>query len=529
MQVCPSVSPCGDYIIYGKKHGIQRDRVRRHDQRHPPTASVGFIAEKDMTATKWSPDSSLAMIISKNAVEIVDPHELVQVATVKNGSGGLGSIASADFLDNHHILLTWEFGKTRLWHLSSGKSVDLPDIKTTCNAPNWQCRPGPRSPPLFALLARPAAEDHLVLQFTSLRHAPSLFRLPTVDAQAISWSPDGRWLALLDVPTATPNLYIYTPDGHLFRSFPSPKDSASGLSIKDIAWSPEGRLLALSYYDGRVELLNSRTFSSLAAIEHNTTIDQTDLPVNSRAPVWQENVSATNERSYTYEAQPVSPPLSRIKVGPDPAEHGVAESCFSCDGRYLATRDGRMLNTVWIWNMTTLLPHAVLIQHTNVRRVTWHPTQSDTLMIDCAEAIAHLFDAASGEAPQAHHTQATPNARLSWVPTASHEPVIILVTQRTKFDLFFPGGKPDFGGGTPLVRKLAVNAGFDEGVSEDSLFDVLSGRKPLPPKTQPSYTEMVDLDVQAEDDMVGELDDTFREKRKHLAAELDPLDDSDIF
>ncbi|EME85833.1 uncharacterized protein MYCFIDRAFT_181791 [Pseudocercospora fijiensis CIRAD86] len=104
-----------------------------------------------------------------------------------------------------------------------------------------------------------------------------------------------------------------------------------------------------------------------------------------------------------------------------------------------------------------------------------------------------------------------------------------MVTQKSQFRLLYPDGQ-DEDQGTPQLHEQSGNAAFEEGASEDSLFEVLSGRKPLPPKTAPSYTELVDMDVETEDTAEeGALDDTFREKRKPLAEELDPLDDSEIF
>ncbi|EME85834.1 uncharacterized protein MYCFIDRAFT_97710, partial [Pseudocercospora fijiensis CIRAD86] len=293
----------------------------------------------------------------------------------------LGKIASADFVGNDRLLVIWEFGKARLWHLKTGRACDLPDIKTTCEGPVWQNRPGYKRPALLALLCRNGAEDQLVLQFPTLDQMPLGIKLATTDAQSISWSPDGRWLAILDTPSVSPNLHIYTPDGHLFRSWLSKKNVDAELGAKNIEWSPDGRVLALACHDGRVELLNARTFSQLATIEHHTTIAQSSLPLSEQAPVWQERVSSANERSYTFAPQPVCPPLSRSKPTSEPVELGVAELCFSCDGNYLATRDCRMLNTVWIWNTATLAAHSVLLQHSNIRKLTWHPTRAETLLV----------------------------------------------------------------------------------------------------------------------------------------------------
>lgn len=101
-----------------------------------------------------------------------------------------------------------------------------------------------------------------------------------------------------------------------------------------------------------------------------------------------------------------------------------------------------------------------------------------------------------------------------------------MATEKTTFRLIYPDGQDE--NDVQPVSPSLDNAPFEEGASEDSLFDVLSGRKPLPPKTHPSYTEMMDLDVEAENTVDGDqLEDTFREKRR--TVHNDPLDDSEFF
>lgn len=525
-----SASPQGDCVVYLRETGICKQNLHRRGPAIANTAA-SFHHTK-VTSLRWSDDGSQVLIVSDRGVKVIEVGILLDNALLNNGSGGLGKIVSADFVGNEYLLAVWEFGKTKLWHVLSGKAADLTDIKMICDGRAWQTRPGAVADGklrLFAMLHRAGAEDHLALNFSSLNHALPPIKLPTCDAQSLSWSPDGRWLAIVDVPTASPYLHIYTPDGHVFRSYPSSKDSEPGLGVKEIAWSPEGRLLALSKYDGRVELLNTKTFMPLAVIEHSSTIDQKSRPTETQARVWQQFVSASSVRTYKEPPQPVSPPLSRSKPTTEPFELGVAEMCFSCDGRYLATRDCRMLNTVWVWEVSTLVAHSahsVIMQHANVRKLLWHPAEPSLLLIDCAEEIATVYDVSSKAEPQMFPTSARPRAMLSWISTPRGGKTTIMATEKTTFKLIYPDGQDDAG----VQETLTADSGaeFEEGASEDSLFDVLSGRKPLPPKTNPSYTEMMDLDAEAEDTVDGEqLDDTFREKRK--AAERDPLDDSDFF
>ena len=373
----------------------------------------------------------------------------------------------------------------------------------------------------------------LNVYFPASQKQMSCTKLSTTDAQSLCWSPDGRWLAVLDTPSASTSIHIFTPDGHRFRSYPSVPDNGSApLGVKSCVWSRNSQILALTQYDGKIVLLNTRTFAPLAIIEHTATVDQRSLEESQQAAIWQEAVSAAGERSYSNTAQPVSPPLSRTKPTTEPNELGVAEACFSCDGAFLATRDERMLSTVWIWNMSTLAAHAVIIQHSNVRKLHWHPTQPSLLMIDCAEGVVYLFHASSSEAPVSLSMTLPGAATLSWVNTISSSKSVLLSTTKTSFQLVYPDGVPNGAeiAQTAGLSRSAADDGFHEGASEDSLFDVLSGRTPLPPKTEQSYTERIDMEVETEDDDHStRVDDTFRERKPRRPEPIDPLDDSQIF
>lgn len=527
-----TASPLGDEVAYVRNNAhVLKHKIYWNEA--PTSSYTDFPRDKKVKSLKWSADASQILAVWDAGINVMDSDRREDRVNIRNGSGSLGKIMSADFVGNDHLLVIWEFGKAKLWHMNSSKASDLPDLKTTCDGRAWGLRPGPPSQPLtlFALLSRIGAEDHLLLQFSSLEHKAAPIKLQTSDAQSISWSPDGKWLSVLDVPTANPSVYIYTADGHCFRSYPPSRDVDNGLGIKHLAWSPDGRLLALAKHDGRVELLNTKTFSPQAMIQHHTTIDQCALLPEQRAPVWQEEVSASYVRSYSLQPQPMSPPLSKTKQGPEPSDLGVAETCFSCDGSYIATRDCRMLNTIWLWNAATLSTQAVIIQHSDVRSLIWHPSQPDTLMIDCAEGIAHVFRVSSSGPPVAHATNNTPRALLSWISTPADAKPVIMARSMNRFEFIFPDGNDHELRGTSRPQTRAEQVPFEDGASEDSLFEVLSGRKPLPPKTEPSYTEMVDLDIEAEDTMGGGLEDTFREKKQAVQAqaEVDPFDDSEIF
>ncbi|KAK3116767.1 hypothetical protein LTR53_002533 [Teratosphaeriaceae sp. CCFEE 6253] len=525
-----SSSPCGKLLAC-----ITDGRLRLHPTQAPQRLHADFAvktAARDVTTLAWSSDSSYIAVVSDSHVEVRDVEDPGTFVRIDNGSGGLGRFISASFVGDGDLLTLWEFGRAKIWNPSTGKGTDLGDFKTTCDGLAWQERPTGEIRTI-ASLARPAAEDTLTMHFSESSTSMPPVRLPTVDAQALSWSPDGRWLAVLDTPTARPSVHFYTPDAHLFRSYPatSPLDSTSGLGVKAVTWSADSRTVALSRYNGTVVLLNATTFAPLAMIEHNITIDQTSLPAHQQAPIWREAVSAANERSYSLAAQPVSPPISRPKPSTEPSELGIAETTFSADGSYLATHDERMLSTVWVWNTSTLAAHAVLMQHHDVRKVHWHPTRASLAMLDCGEGIGYLYDASASSPLTPMSVPLPGNSGFAWVRTEVEGRLAVLCTTKSSFRVLYPEGCDTAAHDTDSQTGVGADM-FEEGTSEDSLLDVLSGRKPAPDrKSETSYTDIVEIEAYAADgsQTLG-LDDTFREKsRARTAVEADPLDDSQIF
>ncbi|GAB7359928.1 hypothetical protein MBLNU230_g7454t1 [Neophaeotheca triangularis] len=523
------------------------------------------IAPKDITSLVWSEGADHIAVVSAQCIEVVDLQEQRRRVRLDNGAGGLGRFSAADFVGEDLLFVVWEFGRSKIWDIRTGKGVEAGEVKTTCDGTRWARRPGSRGDQTqLALLSRQGAEDFLTILFPASYTALPSGKLRTTDAQALSWSPDGNWLAILDSPSASPySVHIYTPDGQCFRSCPEPAtDMNLGLGIKSIHWSPDAGTLALAGHDSRITILNARTFSPTAVIEHSTVIDQAALPLAQRASIWQEIVSPSHMRSYKYIVQPFSPPVSRTKPALEPAGSGIAEACFSQCGRFLATRDERMLSSVWVWDMQTLAAHAVLVQHANVRKMQWYCTKGSSkndygqqLLLDCGENVAYLWSAVSrspdeeAQPPATVSTELKSNTTFNYLPGDPDRPALLAST-RGCFQLLRPYGMPSdetFSGAAlnpPPVQqtddsyalKAEAEAGKEQDEAEgDSLLDLLSGRTPMPAKSEPSYTEKID--AEAEDaTATGELQDTFR--GKHLlrrspppveAIASDPFNDSEIF
>ena len=99
------------------------------------------------------------------------------------------------------------------------------------------------------------------------------------------------------------------------------------------------------------------------------------------------------ERSYVAAPQPATPPTSLSLGKSDSPTHGISAIAFNSDGTLLATRNDFIPTTVWIWSLNNSSAIDVLIHHSAVKQVTWHPSQSDLLLIHCAipEPAVHLW------------------------------------------------------------------------------------------------------------------------------------------
>ncbi|KAK5116497.1 hypothetical protein LTR62_008046 [Meristemomyces frigidus] len=526
-------SPCGRYLAY-----VQDTRLRVSTLSAPERHSNEFNIKKlpkEILSIIWSHDSNRLATVSHTLIEVLNVSDASSRVRLDNGGGGLGHFSSAVFLDTDHLLTIWEFGRGRIWNLTTGRSTEIGEVKTTCSGSSYCMRPNPSRHPsnILATLFRVAAEDVLSIHFVEQSKSMPKATLPSADAQDLSWSPDGRWLAVLDTPTASVNVLFYTPDGHFYRSYTDTSCvDDRGLGIKAIVWSYDCRKVALARYDGGVVLLNTKSFTILASIAHNTAIEHSALEPPHQAPIWREHVSATNERTYSLATHPVSPPLSRSKASTEPSELGVAEMSFSCSGEYLATRDERMQSTVWIWSTQTLSTHAIIIQHANIRSVQWHPTHPELLLLDCGESILYILEVTSSSPPLPITVPIPGTPALTWLNTTIIQPLTILAATKSASRLLFPSGRPT--NASPSNNQPSPIPGaetpFDEDTSEDSIMDLLSGRPARSRRSEQSYTERIDSEENAAEETVR-LDDTFRAKRRPLevSAEVDPLDDSQIF
>jgi hypothetical protein len=126
----------------------------------------------------------------------------------------------------------------------------------------------------FAVLLKPDALDLLTIHEFRTYELVTRAVLPTVDAQGLKWSPDGRWIAIWDAASAGTKVLVFTADGQLFRTYNGPPgfNDSFDLGVRIIEWSPASsssgasEFLAIGKVDGTVDILRCKTVSSFSSI-----------------------------------------------------------------------------------------------------------------------------------------------------------------------------------------------------------------------------------------------------------------------
>lgn len=197
---------------------------------------------------------------TEDYVRVFDLQDQKYLVNIDNGSGSMGKNAHVEFGANMDEVLIWSSFSSRLvvWNIATGKSIEIKDPK---HVGKGHDRRGGNKTSIFALITRHTSHDIVNLHIQGSYTITKSIALPTIDAQGLKWSPDGRWLAVWDSPRMGYKVLIYTADGNLLRTYSGDyfDDALIGLGVRCIEWSISGDFLAVAGYERAITLLNTRT------------------------------------------------------------------------------------------------------------------------------------------------------------------------------------------------------------------------------------------------------------------------------
>ncbi|KAJ3351054.1 WD repeat-containing protein wrap73 [Entophlyctis luteolus] len=230
------------------------------------------------------------------------------------------------------------------------------------------------------------------------------FPVDTSDLEDISWSPDGRYIAVWD-SLLEYKLLVYSPDGRLITSYSAYE---SGLGIKSVAWSPSGQFIAVGSFDEKVRLINNATWKPMMEFSHPGYLPFPDIDVfkesNGKEPSGKSGLlrahpmgDARPQTHYILGRPPINVPTVRVEVDKtSPPKRGVGICEFSCDGRYIATRNDNMPTSLWVWDLLTLSQLALIVQTMPIKEICWNPLKPGLCAISCVNGHIYLWTCGSG-------------------------------------------------------------------------------------------------------------------------------------
>ncbi|KAH7080890.1 hypothetical protein FB567DRAFT_115057 [Paraphoma chrysanthemicola] len=533
-----------------------------HDARNsrlawsPPAGSFYSSTDSESTPPRRSTalKSNRVLLFDDSTSRVYDLRDEKWSATISNGSGGMGKNVHVEFGATEDEVLVWsDFAAClKVWCLRTGRSVEIRDPKFSGKeGRGWGYRPTNDARhgkgKVLAMLCRTSGVDVLMLLSARTYTVISRVELPTTDAAGLKWSRDGRWLAIWDAASAGYRLQIYTADGNLYRTITrEPTDDIDtwgieGLGIKSVEWIPGNEKLAVGGWDRRVRILSTRTFTPVVFLDHTPVIH---VP---NAPVYTEHIDGQENRSFMLTPQPATPPKAPLEKNESPLmKQGISILAFNTDGTLCATRDDSTPSTVWIWDLRSLKPWTILIHFSPVKSLQWHPHDPLRLLIqtnhDSPTVYIYTADHLSSSTSTSSSTSQHPPTILdlsahllkpagtlparyttSWLNTHADKKPVLSLAHHQGYVVVWPDGKDQI---------LRFEGAEEE--SDDSLYDILTGRTPVPRLRDAEDETGIDMDEVEGDSVEFELDDTFREKRgRGIVSDKDTvrrgaLDDSGL-
>ncbi|KAI9932243.1 hypothetical protein ASPWEDRAFT_68245 [Aspergillus wentii DTO 134E9] len=324
------------------------------------------------------------LVASDNRILVWQLNPLQLHAEIESAEPGATNIDFGGDENEIIVFHAWNT-KTTIFSLDTGRSQVIKTPKFF-HYNSFGYRPKTRQ---FAILLKPDTTDILTIHEFRSYELVNRAILPTVDAQGLKWSPDGKWIAVWDAASTGTKVLIFTADGQLFRTYSGPpeSDSVFDLGVRNIEWSPVDDRTGLSNYlavgkvDGNIDILKNKTFSCSTSLSHVFHIDP-----NSPS-IWRERY-ADSDGDLEYAEASGSSAFSTV-TDPSGPPRGVSIMAFSSDGSLLGTVDQTRPNIVWVWALgsTPGLVTALVHEHA-VRQVIWHPSKTQLLITTANSSMA---------------------------------------------------------------------------------------------------------------------------------------------
>ena len=216
----------------------------------------------------------------------------------------------------------------------------------------------------MALAERNEAKDIIGIYYTNKWTCIKKFLPVTDDLQDVKWSYDNSALLIPDSPTLCV-MYIYSPIGDLISKIELYQYK---MGIKCLDISPNGHYICLGLYDQTLRIFNNISYTCVTIFEHDKEI-LNDIKVNYYK---EEIINNEGETKYVQIKPPIDLKNENIlKNNNKTTKIGISKMAFSSDNYFLATKNDKMPNILFIWDLNLMNLQFVLIQQNEVVFFEW--------------------------------------------------------------------------------------------------------------------------------------------------------------
>ncbi|KAL7819095.1 hypothetical protein V8C26DRAFT_36428 [Trichoderma gracile] len=410
-----------------------------------PPASSATGSPTSISPLLWAPSSSKVLICSTDQLDLFGALQHPEFhATVRSYTSLIGGKPSfIQFGARDTELLIWSASGLKLVvvDVCGSGAVEIASPKfhqATSASRGLSVRPETGH---LALLARSGGRDIVSLHNPVDRQVARSWYPETLDAQTLSWTPDGKWLLLWESAVQGHRLLIHTPDGQHFRTITAANllkgpDAELELGIRICQLSPNAEICAIGDYSRDVCILQTHSWRAQMRLSHPATITPKDT-----LQVWQEKIAmessqARARHTFLKATQVLSPPGPATDAqSAAEAKAGCSMAAFDASSTLLATRLDDSPCTLWIWDIVAAELRAVLIFHSSVS-FQWHAKLRELLLITSQDPAQHglsfmwdpLSDGPTPLVPADHLPagRAVGKAQVAWINRETDSPVLFV-------------------------------------------------------------------------------------------------------
>ena len=221
----------------------------------------------------------------------------------------------------------------------------------------------------MALAERNEAKDYIGVYFVNKWTCIKKFLTQTEDLQDVKWSYDNSALLIPDTPTFC-ILYIYSPIGDLISKIELYQYK---MGIKSMDISPNGHYICLGLYDQSLRIFNNISYTCVTIFEHDKEI-LNDIKVNYYK---EEILNNEGESKYIQIKPPIDLRNENILknknnyINDKVPKIGISKMAFSFDNYFLATKNDKIPNILFIWDINQMNLQFVLIQLNEIVHFEW--------------------------------------------------------------------------------------------------------------------------------------------------------------